>query len=157
MSADVTVAATVGNLGGPLSIEVGLDNSLNYYISSNRTLQRAGFQVVPMSKLVDQISVAVKGQVQAELEVEFLGGLGDAYIRILISDINSMLQTEHLHLSFIFIPPHTSVASVWALVYYNRCHPKKAQCCSAVLQGEHGLVDTAFVDGYIALGSRCCC
>jgi hypothetical protein len=90
MPANVSVAATIDNYGQPLSISVGLDKSVNYYVSSNQSLRRTGFQVVSsFGKLVDQISVAVKGQVQATVTAVFLNNLGNAYMRISISDINS--------------------------------------------------------------------
>ena len=85
--------ATIDNYGGPLSIEVGLDNKVNYFVSTNKALQRKGFQVVSsFGRLMNEISVAVKGQVQAIVNIEFQGGLGDAYLRIQISDINSKSQ-----------------------------------------------------------------
>jgi hypothetical protein len=90
LSADVNVTATIDNNGEPLSIEVGLDSRSNYYISSNQALRRTGFKVVPFAELVNEISVVVKGQILAEINAEFLGGLGNAYIRIQIRDLNSM-------------------------------------------------------------------
>jgi hypothetical protein len=73
-----------------LSIEVGLDKNTNYYVSTNPAIQRNGFRVVPsIGRLTDEISVAVKGQVQATITADLLGGLGDLYMKILISDINS--------------------------------------------------------------------
>ena len=44
--------------------------------------------------LANEISVAIKGQVIAELEAVFLGGLGNAYMRIQISDINNVIQRK---------------------------------------------------------------
>jgi hypothetical protein len=95
LSATVAVNATVDNYGEPLSITVGLDPSVNYYISTDSTLSRSGFQRVPsIGALADEISVAIGGQVVAEIEAEFLGGLGDAFMRIQISDINNLIQRK---------------------------------------------------------------
>ena len=44
--------------------------------------------------LANEISVAIKGQVIAEVEAVFLGGLGNAYMRIQISDINNVIQRK---------------------------------------------------------------
>ena len=95
LSATVAVDATIDNYGEPLSITVGLDPSVNYYISTDRRLSRSGFQRVPsIGALADEISVAIRGQVVAEIEAEFLGGLGDAFMRIQISDINNVIQRK---------------------------------------------------------------
>ena len=95
LSATVIVDALIDNYGEPLSISVGLNPSVNYYISSDRQLSRNGFQRVPsMGALKEQITFAIKGQVAAEIEAEFLGGLGNAYMRIQISDINNIIQRK---------------------------------------------------------------
>jgi len=95
LSATVAVDATIDNYGKPLSISVGLNPRVNYYISTDRRLSRSGFQrVASIGALANEISVAIKGQVIAEIEAEFLGGLGDAFMRIQISDINNVIQRK---------------------------------------------------------------
>jgi hypothetical protein len=110
--ADVSVAATIDNYGEPLLITVGLDTGVNYYVSSNQSIRRTGFQVVSsFGKLVDQISVAVKGQVQATINAVFLEGLGDAFIRISISDINSMSRKPILKVISLQLMTHLTTCS----------------------------------------------
>lgn len=77
LSAMIDCKATVDNYGGPLSISVGLNPSINYYISTDSKLSRNNFQRVPnMLALGDEIEVAIKGQVIAEIYAAYLGGLG---------------------------------------------------------------------------------
>ena len=93
LSATVNIAATIDNYGEPLSISVGLNPSINYYVSSDQQLSRSGFQrVSSIGALADEISVKIKGQVVAEINAEFLGGVGDAFMRVQISDINNIIQ-----------------------------------------------------------------
>ena len=95
LSASVAIDATIDNYGDPLSISVGLDPGLNYYISSDTRLSRNGFQrVSSIGALADEISIAFKGQVMAEIEAEIFGGLGNAFITIQISDINNVVQQK---------------------------------------------------------------
>ena len=95
LSATIGVAATIDNYGDPLSISIGLDPSVNYYISNKQKLSRDGFQrVTSIGALIDEVAVAIRGQVVAEINAEFLGGLGEAYMRIQISDINNIIQRK---------------------------------------------------------------
>jgi hypothetical protein len=95
LSATVDVKATVDNYGQPLAITVGLNPSLNYYISTDQKLTRSGFTRVPsISTLADEISVAIAGQILARIDAEFVGGLGSAVMKIQISDINNVIQRK---------------------------------------------------------------
>ena len=95
LSADIDLVATIGNFGEPLSISFGLNPTKNYYLSSDKSLSRAGFQRVSGIKaLGKEISVAVRGQVEAEIEAVFLRGLGEAFCRLKISDINNIIQRK---------------------------------------------------------------
>ena len=93
LSAMIDCEAIIDNYGEPLSVFVGLNPRVNYYISTDSSLRRNGFQrVSSFLDLGDEIEVAVKGQVHAELYAVYLGGLGDAFLRIQISDINNVIQ-----------------------------------------------------------------
>ena len=95
LSAIVDVAAFIDNYGEPLSISVGLDPKVNYYISMDRILSRNGFKRINnMTHLLNEITVAIRGQIQAEIEIEFLGGLGGAFIGLEISDINNAIHQK---------------------------------------------------------------
>ena len=92
LSADINITATIDSYGEPLLIKVGLNPSYNYYISTNQTLTRTGFiRVSNIGSLEDEVGVVVKGRVEAEIEAEFLDGLGSAFMRVQISDINNVI------------------------------------------------------------------
>lgn len=103
LSATIGVAATIDNYGKPLSIKVGLNPNLNYYLSTDSKLNRRGFQRVSSIKaLADQILVAIQGQVAAKIDATFFGGLGDASMSIRISDINNVIQRKPGAVSFYY-------------------------------------------------------
>ena len=93
--ATIAVAASIDNYGKPLSILVGLNPNVNYYISTDKRLTRSGFQrVSSIGALGNEISYNIRGQVSAELDAELAGGIGKAFMRIKISDINSLIQKK---------------------------------------------------------------
>ena len=78
LSANVKVDAIIDNYGNKLSITAGLNPKVNYYVSCEKALIRDGFQrVSSIGALADEISVAIKGQVVAEIWAEFAKGLGE--------------------------------------------------------------------------------
>lgn len=90
-SGDVSVDATVDNAGTPLTISFGLEDSLSYILSSDKTLERPseGFVVATIGEVVDELSVAVQGQVEASVGATIAGGIGFFNVDLSISDINS--------------------------------------------------------------------
>ena len=47
-----------------------------------------------ISDLKEEITVAIAGRIEAEIKAEFAQGLGDAFLRIQINDLNAMLQSN---------------------------------------------------------------
>lgn len=93
-SAEVDVRTIIDNSGPPLSIRFGLEDSLNYIISSNKSLKREGFVVSTIGELVDAVDVAISGQVIAQVDATILGGIGKLFVDMRASDINSELCTS---------------------------------------------------------------
>lgn len=73
---------------------------------------------------MDEISVAVNGQVQATVNAELLGGLGDLFMKIMISDINSMSKKKFL----VNCPVSSSrtYLCLWFLILTCRHYSKQA-------------------------------
>lgn len=98
-TADINVLATVDDYGEDLSIQFGLEDSLNYYLSSNKTLARTGFVVVASpQQLVDRLDVSVSGrvvgEVDATLKIPPTIGEGSASVKFVIPDINNFIQKK---------------------------------------------------------------
>ena len=98
LSADVDLKAKIDYYGQPLSMSIGLDRSTNYYISGIRDVndsKRSGFQrKESIDAVEDEIVVALVGRVEAEITAEFLQGLGSAFLKIQISDLNTLFQRK---------------------------------------------------------------
>ena len=93
LTASVDLRGEIDNYGEPLSISIGLDPDTNYYISSNRSLTRNGFQRVQnVGALGDEMEVAISGRVEAKIDASLFGDLGKASLTIQISDINNLIQ-----------------------------------------------------------------
>jgi hypothetical protein len=106
LSALVQVDASIGEIGSPITITAGLDNDVNYYISTNSTLQRDGFQVVSNPGLLaDEIIVSVTGEIAGTANVQLRGGLGDAFFELSITDLGSKLS---------------ETSCIWPLLSYHR-------------------------------------
>jgi hypothetical protein len=106
LSAGVQVEASIGKIGSPITITAGLDNDVNYYISTNSTLQRDGFRVVSNPGLLaEEIIVSVTGEIAGTANVQLRGGLGYAFFELSITDLGSKLS-------------ETSV--IWPLLSYHR-------------------------------------
>lgn len=79
-TADVDVSVVVDDYGDDLSIQFGLEDSLNYYLSSNKSLARDGFAVVanPIG-LVDELDASISGRVEGQVDATFVvpGGFGE--------------------------------------------------------------------------------
>jgi hypothetical protein len=123
LPAEVQVEASIGKIGSPITITAGLDNDVNYYISTNSTLQRDGFQVVSgVGKLADKITVSVTGQIAATANAVFLKGLGSAYLEVSIADLNSKFV-------MITIILHSCPIFAWNLIFHaltvDRRHREK--------------------------------
>jgi hypothetical protein len=88
-SAEVDVRTIIDNSGPPLSIKFGLEDSLNYIISSDKSLERNGFVVSTIGEVVNALDVAISGQVIAQVDAAILGGIGELFVDMRISDINS--------------------------------------------------------------------
>lgn len=93
-TAVVGINVTVDNYNEPLGIQFGLDGNLNYYLGTDKSLERPGFQVVSISQLVDKLDVAVAGQISATVRADFVGVPGEAWawMDISISDINKSVS-----------------------------------------------------------------
>jgi hypothetical protein len=103
-SANVKVTTVIDNAGPPLSIQFGLEDGLNYYLSSNKTLERDGFKVVEsVGKLVDELDAAVKGQVVANVEANILGDIGRFFVDMRVSDINSECTSPTISFDIILL------------------------------------------------------
>ena len=88
-SANINVTTILDDAGPPLSIMFGLEDSLNYMISSNKTLERPGFVVSTVKGVVNELDVAVKGQIVSTIDATILGGFGSFWVDMRVSDINS--------------------------------------------------------------------
>ena len=69
--------------------------------------------------LGDEIAVAVKGQVHAEIYAVYLAGLGDAYLRIDISDINNIIQGKPGAVAFIWEVSFFEMPSILDVLLYD--------------------------------------
>lgn len=86
----------VENSGDPLAIRFGLEDKLNYYLSSNNTLAREGFVVTSIGNLVKEIDASITGQVSGIVEAVFVGvpGNANAFVQFDIADMNNMLDPK---------------------------------------------------------------
>lgn len=96
-TANVDIAAMIDNYGDDLSISFGLIDTLNYYLSSDKSLARDGFVVVPSPKnLVDELDVTISGRIEGRVEADLavpLGfGNGHALVEFSVSDVNNLIQ-----------------------------------------------------------------
>jgi hypothetical protein len=67
--AHVSGGVTVDNFGSLLKLSFGLNEKLNYYLSSNSSLARDGYVATPLKELVDQFDVAIAGRVMGSIEM----------------------------------------------------------------------------------------
>ena len=93
---DINVGATVDNNGDDLAIKFGLEDKLNYYLSSNKTLARSGFVVTSIGDLVKELDASITGQVSGIVRAEFVGvpGNANAFVQFDIADMNNMLDPK---------------------------------------------------------------
>jgi len=93
--ADITGEVTVDNLGNPLSIGFGLNDRLNYYLSSNTTLARDGFVTTTLTDLVDKFDIAITGRVIGVIDLSLRVPppfIARAHVKFGIPDVNLLLD-----------------------------------------------------------------
>lgn len=93
--ADITGEVTVDNLGNPLSIVFGLNDRLNYYLSSNTTLARDGFVTTTLTDLVDKFDIAITGRVIGDIDLSLRVPppfIARAHVIFGIPDVNLLLD-----------------------------------------------------------------
>ena len=113
LSATVELKATIDYYGDPLSFSIGLDPSINYYISDSNDISRSGFQRKQnISDLRDEVVVALAGRVEAEINAELLQGLGSAFLKIQISDLNTLFQKRPSGVALYYRVSSVSIPSI---------------------------------------------
>jgi hypothetical protein len=94
--ADITGEVTVDNLGPPLSIFLGLNDRLNYYLSSNTSLARDRFVTIPtLTDLVDKFDIAITGRVIGVIDLSLRVPppfIARAHVKFGIPDVNLLLD-----------------------------------------------------------------
>ena len=94
--ADVTGNVAVDNLGVPLTISFGLNDRLNYYLSSNTSLARNRFVTIPtITDLVNKFDIAIAGRVIGDIDLSLRVPppfTARARIQFGIPDVNLLLD-----------------------------------------------------------------
>ena len=113
LSASVELKATIDHYGDPLSFSIGLDPSTNYYISDSNDISRSGFQRKQnITSLNEEVVVALAGQVEAEINAELFEGLGGAFLKIQISDLNTLFQKKPSGVALYYRVSTVSIPSI---------------------------------------------
>lgn len=104
--ADITGEVTVDNLGDPLSISFGLNDRLNYYLSSNTTLSRDRFVTTTLTDLVDKFDIAITGRVIGVIDLSLRVPppfIARAHVKFGIPDVNLLLDPLKRNSAFAII------------------------------------------------------
>ncbi|EJK58713.1 hypothetical protein THAOC_21137, partial [Thalassiosira oceanica] len=96
-TADIVVRCNASNYGNDVSLRFGLDETKNYFLSTNKTLARGGFLVADnITDLIDRLEVVVAGQIFGEVTANFrglpMGEIANAHVKFEVSDINNLFQ-----------------------------------------------------------------
>ena len=106
LSATVYTKTVVDNYDDLLTVKIGLEDSLNYYLrDKNDTwpIDREGFVGVDgIAKLVDELDVTIAGRVSGSIEADFGIVPASASLQIDISDINNVLQKKPNAISVVY-------------------------------------------------------